>query len=357
MPLRRFVEGLASTETQMTLQTLKIASRAIAAAVVATALGAGSALAQQPVTISIDGSSTVFPLSEAVAEAFQQQTQGRVRVTVGESGTGGGFRKFCRGETHISDASRPITASEMATCRAAGIQYVEIPVAFDALAVVVNPSNPVRSITTAELRRIWEPAAQGQITRWNQVNPSWPDMPLVLFAPGAASGTFEYFTEAINGRARQSRTDFTPSEDDNVLVQGVVSNPGGISYFGLAYLHENQGRIRGLAVDNGNGPVEPSVANAENGSYAPLSRPMFIYVNAAALRRPQVQQFVQYYVNNAGRFARQVGYVPLPDSAYQAYLPRVRARTQGTAFGGRQAIGITIAELLARPLVVEAVQQ
>ncbi|GIK47481.1 MAG: PstS family phosphate ABC transporter substrate-binding protein [Hyphomonadaceae bacterium] len=328
-----------------------------AAAVAALAMSSGVALAQQPFTISIDGSSTVFPVSEAAAEAFQQQTQGRVRVTVGESGTGGGFRKFCRGETHISDASRPISTSEMATCRAAGIQYVEIPIAFDALTVVVNSNNPVRTATIAQLRRMWEPAAQGQITRWNQVDPSWPDMPLVLFAPGAASGTFEYFTEAVNGRARQSRTDFTPSEDDNVLVQGVAQNAGGISYFGLAYYLHNQGRLNAVAIDSGNGPVQPSAANVENGTYTPLSRPIFIYVNAAALRRPQVQQFVQFYVNNAARFSQQVGYIPLPASAYQAYLQRAQRRTQGTAYGGRQAIGVTIQEVIDRPLVVEPVQQ
>jgi phosphate transport system substrate-binding protein len=328
-----------------------------AAAVIAALAVSSTAHAQQAFTIQIDGSSTVFPLSEAVAEAFQQQTQGRVRVTVGESGTGGGFRKFCRGETHISDASRPITASEMATCRSAGIQYVEIPVAFDALTVVVNPSNPVRSITVQELQRTWRPEAQGNITNWRQINPSYPDLPLVLFGAGTASGTFDYFTEAIVGRSRSSRTDYTPTEDDNVTVQGVASNPGGMGYFGLAYLHENQGRLRGLAIDNGSGPIEPNVQNAENGSYNPLSRPMFIYVNAAALRRPQVQQFVQFYVNNAGRFATQVGYIPLPANAYQTYLQRTRQRTQGTAFGGRQAIGITIAELMARPLVVEPVQQ
>lgn len=329
--------------------------RTAAAVVAALALSCGSALAQQAFTIQIDGSSTVFPLTEAVAEAFQQQTQGRVRVTVGESGTGGGFRKFCRGETHISNASRPISASEMATCRAAGIQYVEIPVAFDALTVVVHPSNPVRSITVADLRRVWEPGST--INNWRQINPSYPDMPLVLFGAGTASGTFDYFTEAVVGRARASRTDYTPTEDDNVTVQGVASNPGGMGYFGLAYLHENQSRLRGLAIDNGNGPVEPNVQNAENGAYTPLSRPMFIYVNAAALRRPQVQQFVQYYVNNATRFSQQVGYIPLPANAYQTYLQRAQARTQGTAFGGRQAIGITIAELLARPLIVEPVQQ
>jgi phosphate transport system substrate-binding protein len=328
-----------------------------AAAVAALTLSAGAALAQQPFTIQIDGSSTVFPLAEAVAEGFQQQTSGRVRVTVGESGTGGGFRKFCRGETHISNASRPISASEMATCRAAGIQYVEVPVAFDALTVVVHPSNPLRSITVQQLRRIWEPDAQGRINNWRQVDPAFPDMPLVLFGPGTASGTFDYFTEAVNGRSRASRSDYTPSEDDNVIVQGVASNPGGMGYFGLAYYEENRSRLRALSIDNGNGPVEPSVANAENGSYAPLSRPMFIYVNAAALRRPQVQQFVQYFVNNAARYSAQVDYVPLPASAYQTYLQRVQRRTQGTAFGGRQAIGVTISEVLARPLIVEPVQQ
>lgn len=332
---------------------------AFAAAAVAAVAGAGVAVAQQqPFTIQIDGSSTVFPLTEAVAEGFQQQTQGRVRVTVGESGTGGGFRKFCRGETHISNASRPITASEMAACRAAGIQYVEIPVAFDALTVVVHPSNPVRSITIEQLRAIWRPEAQGSVNNWRQVSPSFPDMPLVLFGAGSASGTFDYFTEAVVGRARASRTDYTPTEDDNVTVQGVASNPNAMGYFGLAYYEANRSRLNALAIDNGNGrPVAPSVANVVNGTYSPLSRPMFIYVNAAALRRPQVQQFVQYFLNNGARYAEQVGYVPLPAAAYQTYLQRAQRRTQGTAFGGRQAIGITIDELIARPLVVEPVQQ
>jgi len=329
--------------------------KTVVAAVSALALTAGSALGQQAFTIQIDGSSTVFPLSEAVAEGFQQQVQGRVRVTVGESGTGGGFRKFCRGETHISNASRPISTSEMAACRAAGIQYVEIPVAFDALTVVVHPDNPVRSITVAELRRIWEPGST--INNWRQVNPSFPDLPMALFGAGTASGTFDYFTEAVVGRSRASRTDYTPTEDDNVTVQGVAANRGAMGYFGLAYLHENQSRLRGLAIDNGAGPVEPNVQNAENGSYAPLSRPMFIYVNAAALRRPQVQQFVQYFLANGARLSAQVGYIPLPAAAYQTYVQRAQRRTQGTAFGGRQAIGITIDELIARPLIVEPVQQ
>jgi phosphate transport system substrate-binding protein len=329
-----------------------------AAAVIALIVGPAQAQqrAGQAFTIQIDGSSTVFPISEAVAEGFQQQTQGRVRVTVGESGTGGGFRKFCRGETHISDASRPISTSEMATCRAAGIQYVEIPVAFDALTVVVHPSNPVRSITLEQLRNTWRPEAQGQINNWRQINSSFPDLPLALFGAGTASGTFDYFTEAVVGRARASRTDYTPSEDDNVTVQGVSNNPGGMGYFGLAYYEANRARLHALAIDSGSGPVEPSVANTINGRYSPLSRPIFIYVNAAALRRPQVQQFVQYYISNGARVSQQVGYIQLPAAAYQTYLQRAQARQQGTAFGGRQAIGITIEELMQRRLVVEAVQ-
>lgn len=334
---------------------LNFLAKAAAVSAAVLAMTSGSAFAQataQPFTIQIDGSSTVFPLSEAVAEGFQQQTQGRVRVTVGESGTGGGFRKFCRGEIHISGASRPIRTSEMATCAAAGIQYVEIPVAFDGLTVVVNPSNPIRSMTVAELRRIWEPAAQGRVTNYRQVNPSFPDMAMQLYGAGSASGTFDYFTEAVNGTARASRTDYTPTEDDNVTVQGVANNAGGLGYFGLAYYEENRSRLRGLAIDNGNGPVEPSVANVTNGTYAPLSRPIFIYVNAAALRRPQVAQFVQHYVNNAGASAARVGYVPLPAAAYATYLQRAQRRQVGTAFGGRQAIGITIEQLIARRLVM-----
>lgn len=327
--------------------------KSAAVAAVATVAMTGAALAQQPFTIQIDGSSTVFPISEAVAEGFQQQTQGRVRVAVGESGSSAGMRKFCRGEIHIADSSRPIRGSEMATCRAAGISFVEIPVAFDGLSVVVHPSNPMRSITVAQLRQIWESGSR--VNNFSAVG--GPNLEMQLFGPGSASGTFEYFTEAVNGTARSSRTDYTPSEDDNVLVQGVANNPGGMAYFGLAYYHENQNRLRALAVDGGNGPVLPSVETVENGSYQPLSRPIFIYVNAAALRRPQVQQFVQYYINNAARLSAQVGYIPLPASAYQTYLQRAQRRQQGTAFGGRALIGASISEVLARPLVLEEVQQ
>jgi len=329
--------------------------RSGAAAIAALAMTASTSFAQQPFTIQIDGSSTVFPVSEAVAEAFQQQTQGRVRVAVGESGSSSGMRKFCRGEIHIADSSRPIRGSEMAACRAAGIGFVEIPVAFDGLTVVVHPSNPINSMTVAQLRQLWEP--NSRISNFRQLSPSFPDLQIQLYGPGSASGTFEYFTEAVNGTARSSRTDYTPSEDDNVLVQGVASNPGGLAYFGLAYYEENRSRLKAIAVDGGNGPVLPSRATVEDGTYQPLSRPIFIYVNAAALRRPQMQQFVQFYINNAARYAAQVGYIPLPEAAYRTYLQRAQQRQQGTAFGGRAVIGASIEEVLARRLVVEEIQR
>lgn len=332
----------------MNVHILKSLGKAVTA-VAALALTASPTSAQTAAafTIQIDGSSTVFPISEAVAEDFQQSVQGRIRVAVGESGSSAGIRRFCRGEIHIAGSSRPIRSSEMAACAAAGIQYVEIPVAFDGLTVVVHPSNSIRSLTVAQLRQIWEPGSR--VNNFNQVG--GPNLQMQLFGPGSASGTFDYFTEAVNGTARASRTDYTPSEDDNVLVQGVANNPGGLAYFGLAYYEENASRLRAVAIDGGNGPVMPSVENVVNGSYQPLSRPIFIYVNAAALRRPQVQQFVQYYVNNAATVSARVGYVPLPASAYAAYLQRAQRRQAGTAFGGRQAIGITIEELLQRRLV------
>jgi phosphate transport system substrate-binding protein len=340
----------------MTFQILRNAGRVAAAAVAVLALGPGAAFGQAanaPFTIQIDGSSTVFPISEAVAEAFQQQTQGRIRVAVGESGSSAGLRRFCRGEIHIADSSRPIRASEMATCAAAGIQYVEVPVAFDGITVVVHPSNPVRSMTVAQLREIWAPGSR--VSNFNQVG--GPNLQMQLFGPGSASGTFEYFTEAVNGTARSSRTDYTPSEDDNVLVQGVANNPGGLAYFGLAYYEENQSRLHAVSIDNGAGPIAPSQATVRNGTYAPLSRPIFIYVNAGALRRPQVQQFVQYYVNNAASISERVGYVALPAAAYTQYLQRVTNRTPGTAFGGRAVIGASIDEVVQRRLVQTPVSE
>jgi len=317
---------------------------AIAAGLVAS----GPAFSQQ--VIKVDGSSTVFPITEAVAEDFQKAERGRVRVTVGISGTGGGFRKFCRNETDVQNASRPITKGEMAECAKAGVQYIELPVAFDALTVVVNPSNNWldSGISVAELRRIWEPGAQGKITTWKQVNPSWPDMPLRLYGPGADSGTFEYFTEATVGKARSSRGDYTASEDDNVLVQGVSRDKGGLGYFGFAYYAENRGRLKAVPIiwKDGGKAVPPSIETVENGTYQPLSRPIFIYINAKSLERPEVSQFVEYYMKNAPRLVKEVKYVPLPERAYAHNLQVLARRVLGTRFGGENRVGLTIDELI-----------
>ncbi|MCX7357433.1 MAG: PstS family phosphate ABC transporter substrate-binding protein [Alphaproteobacteria bacterium] len=299
--------------------------------------------------IAIDGSSTVFPLAEAAAEQFTNSQTAAARVTVGESGTGGGFGKFCRGETQISNASRPISTEEIAACGAANIQYVEIPIAFDGISVVVHPSNPLTNITMAELRHAWEPAAQATVTQWRQVNARGPAVALQLYGPGTASGTFDYFTEAVNGTKGASRTDYTPSEDDNVIVQGVASNPGAVGYFGYAYYEQNRERVKALSING----VAPSPETIASGAY-PLSRPMFIYVNADALRRPQVRRFVNYFLENAATLAPRVGYVPLPAEAYTHYAERVANNQTGTAFGGHNEVGLSIAELMQRPLASEA---
>jgi phosphate transport system substrate-binding protein len=301
-------------------------------------------------TVIADGSSTVFPITEAAAAGFQAQNGGRVRVTVAESGTGGGFRKFCRGETHVQGASRPILASEIEACKAAGVGFVELPIAFDALSVVVHPSSPVQSLTVAQLKTIWEPAAQGKIMNWKDVDPAFPDRPLVLFGPGTASGTFDYFTEAVVGEAKASRSDFTPSEDDNVLVQGVAGAEGALGYFGMAYYLENKDKIRAVGVDSGDGPVLPGPETVKDGKYQPLSRPIFIYLNAAVLDRRPVAEFVDHFLTNATTYAEQVDYVPLPAAAYAAAIERVRARKVGTLFDGAPAVGVSIEELLAREL-------
>ncbi len=332
----------------ITSGNLRGALAVIAIAALAACGGDGGTSAPGGTTseqISIDGSSTVFPLAEAAAEDFTNSQRGAARVTVGESGTGGGFGKFCRGETQISNASRPISSEEMATCASANIQYIEIPIAFDGLSVVVHPSNPLTNVTMAELRRVWEPAAQATVTQWRQVFPQGPNTPLQLFGAGTASGTFDYFTEAVNGDSGASRTDYTPTEDDNVTVQGVAGNPGAMGYFGYAYYEQNRERVRALSV-NGVAPTPETIAS---GDY-PLSRPMFIYVNAEALRRPQVRRFVTYFIENAATLAPRVGYVPLPAEAYATYVQRVTDSHTGTAFGGHNEVGLSIAELLARPL-------
>jgi phosphate transport system substrate-binding protein len=263
-------------------------------------------------TINIDGSSTVAPLSEAAAELFQEQNSG-VRVTVGTSGTGGGFEKFCAGETDISDASREIEADEIKACESKGIKYEEVQVANDGLSVVVNNQNTwANCLTTAQLKKIWDKGST--VNNWNQVDPSFPNEPLKLFGAGTDSGTFDYFTNAINGEEGRSRSDYSATEDDNVTVTGVSGAKGGLGYFGLSYLQENEGKIKGVQVDGGGGCVAPSTETVQDGSYKPLSRPLFIYPSDAALERPEVKAFLDFYVNNYQKIAEEALFVPLTDA-------------------------------------------
>jgi phosphate transport system substrate-binding protein len=296
--------------------------------------------------VKIDGSSTVFPITEAVAEDFQIAKRGAVRVTVGISGTGGGFKKFCRDEIDVVNASRPITPTEMETCKQAGVQYIEMPIAFDALTVVVNPKNTwSKTITVEELKKIWEPNAQGKITTWNQINPAWPDKKIKLYGPGADSGTFEYFTEAIVGKAKSSRGDFTASEDDNVLVQGVASDVYALGFFGFAYYIENIKKITAVAIDNGAGGILPSATTVENNSYKPLSRPVFIYVNAKSADKTEVNEFINFYMKNAPELVMEVKYFPLSKEVYNLNLEHLNKKKVGTVFKG-SGINIKLEEIL-----------
>jgi phosphate transport system substrate-binding protein len=267
-------------------------------------------------TIKVDGSSTVFPITEAVAEEFRTE-QPRVKVTIGVSGTGGGFKKFSRGETNISNASRPIKDSDKAACEENKIGYIELEVAYDGLAVLVNPENDwVDNFTTEELKMIWEPSAQGKVMKWNQIRSEWPDEEIHLFGPGVASGTYDYFTEAVVGTSGSSRGDFTASEDDHVLVQGIAGDKFSLGFFGLAYYAENKDKLKLVGVNNGESVVKPSLETVRNGTYSPLSRPLFIYVNSTSVSSPQVVAFVDFYVENAGELSEDVGYIPLPDEMY-----------------------------------------
>ena len=310
--------------------------------------GASAAQAQ---IVKIDGSSTVYPITEAVAEEFQKAKKNAIKVTVGISGTGGGFKKFCRGEIDIANASRPILKKEMEACKEAGIEYIELPVAFDALTVVANPKNAfLKEITVEQLKAIWEPAAQGKITRWNQVNPAWPDAPIKLFGAGSDSGTFDYFTEAVVGKAKSSRGDYTASEDDNVLVQGVSRDVNAIGYFGYAYYAENTAKLKAVPIVEkaGKPGVLPSEATVINGTYQPLSRPIFVYINPKALDKPEVKEFVEFYMKNASKLTKEVKYVPLSAKAYTTNMEHVEKKKKGTVFGGMAEVGITIEELQKR---------
>lgn len=267
-------------------------------------------------TIKVDGSSTVFPITEAVAEEFRS-AQPKVKVTIGVSGTGGGFKKFARGETNLSNASRPIKEKEKALCAENNINFLELEVAYDGLAVLVNPANDwVDNFTVEELKKIWEPAAQGVIMKWNQIRPEWPDEEIHLFGPGVASGTYDYFTEAIVGKSGSSRGDFTASEDDHVLVQGIAGDKYSLGFFGLAYYAENKDKLTLIGVHNGEEVVKPTLETVSNGSYRPLSRPLFIYVNSTSVASPEVVEFVDFYIDNAAELSQDVGYIPLPEENY-----------------------------------------
>lgn len=316
--------------------------------VAAVSLQISSAHAQS--MIKIDGSSTVFPITEAIADGFHEKNAG-VKVTVGIAGTGGGFKKFCKGETDISDASRPILKKEMVECAKNGITYMELPIAFDAITVVIHPKNKFLSkITVEELKKIWEPAAEGVIKTWNQVNPAWPKEPIKLFGPGKESGTFDYFTEAIVGKAKASRADYTPSEDDNVIVQAVARDPNAMGYFGFAYFQENSKKLKAAAIvtKEGKPAVLPSIKTVVEASYQPLARPLFIYVNSKSDERPEVHAFVDYYLNNAETVSKQVKYIPLSFKDYRHTAVNYKVKKTGTAFGGEPEVGVTIEELLKR---------
>ena len=350
------------TTTVRTMRTIDVGSSVGTAllagiALLAASVGCGAGQSGPGATgvIAVDGSSTVFPITEAVAEEFQAVSP-EARVTVGISGTGGGFSKFCAGETDISNASRPIKAVEIKACAAAGIEFVELPVAYDGIAVVVHPSNDwVDALTVADLRRMWEPAAQSTVARWEQVKTGWPEAELHLFGPGADSGTFDYFTDVIVGDEGASRGDFASSEDDNVLVQGVSTDGLALGFFGYAYYEENRDRLRLIAVDdeddaNGAGPIAVSPDTVRDGTYQPLSRPIFVYASTDSLDRPEVAAFVAFYLTQGSDLVREVGYVPLSLPEYELVAERVRMRITGSMFDEGQGAGLSLEELLVQPI-------
>ncbi len=313
-----------------------------------------SAHAQSGSVIKIDGSSTVFPITEAVAEEFQKEQKGKVKVTVGISGTGGGFKKFCRGETDVQNASRPIQTSEMESCKTAGIKYYEIPVGFDAMAIVVNTKNDwIKEISVADLKKMWSPEAQGKITKWNQVNPAWPNEPLKLYGAGSDSGTFDYFTEAVVGKSKASRGDYTASEDDNTLVMGVANDKFALGYIPFSYTEENKSKLKVIGVIGGDkAPIKtavlPSKDTVEKGTYFPLSRPLFIYVSDASYKRAEIAEFTHFYIKNSAKLVPQVKYVALPAKAYDMAAENVKKGKLGTVFKGHSEVGLKIEDLLKK---------
>jgi len=305
--------------------------------------------------IKVDGSSTVYPITEAVAEEFQKSEKGSTRITVGISGTGGGFKKFCNGETDVSNASRPIKPTEVELCKKNGVEYIELPVAYDGLAVIINPKNSwVDYITVKELKKLWEPEAQGKIKKWNQIRSNWPNKEIHLFGAGVDSGTYDYFTEAVVGKEHSSRGDFTSSEDDNVLVQGISSDNFALGFFGMAYYEHNKDKLKIVPVDdendaNGKGPIIPEYENVVKGIYQPLSRPLFIYVSKKSADKQEVKRFIDFYMKGAAELSKEVGYISLPNTAYELVLKRFENRKVGSIFGGHGSqVGVKIEELLKK---------
>lgn len=300
--------------------------------------------------VSADGSSTVFPLTEAAAEEFQIAQRGQIQVTVGVSGTGGGFKKFCRRETDLQNASRPILKAEMDNCAKNGVQYFELPIAYDALVVVTNPKNTwVDYLTTQELKKIWAPEAKGVIKTWQDIRPSWPKTPLKLYGPGSDSGTFDYFTEAVVGKAKSSRGDYTASEDDNTIVQGVTQDLGALGYFGYAYYDSNRSKLKLVPIKHGKEAIIPSELTVKNGQYQPLSRPIFIYVSAEAYSsKEHVKKFAHFYIQQASQLALEVKYIPLSAPIYIEVQKIMEKSSLGTRFNGHSEVGLKIEDILHR---------
>jgi phosphate transport system substrate-binding protein len=323
------------------------------AGVAALAAASASPALAQPKTIAIDGSSTVFPVMEAVAEEYQKAKRGAVRVTVGISGTGGGFKKFCRGETDLSNGSRPILKEEIEQCKQAGIEFYELPIAFDALTVAVSPKNTFIGdcITVADLKKIWEPSAQGKVMNWRDVKQGWPNQPMKLYGAGSDSGTFDYFTEAVTGKAKASRGDFTASEDDNVLVTGIENDVNALGYIPFAYYEPQAAKLKALAVDwgKGQGCVKPSLDAVLAGQYNPLSRPLFIYVSKkAAETKPEVREFVEFAMTQSVPLIKEVKYLQLPDRAYELGLKKFKDGKTGSVFGGVPEVGVKVEDIVSR---------
>ncbi|MEB3175844.1 MAG: PstS family phosphate ABC transporter substrate-binding protein [Cyanobacteriota bacterium] len=332
----------------LTSRVYQVWGQGLALTALALGLGACGQSPQEP--FSIDGSSTVYPISKAVLEQYQQSAPKAPPIQINFSGTTGGFRQFCEGKTQISNASRPINREEINLCNQNEVRFLELPIAFDALTVVVNPQNSaVNSLTVAELKTMWEPGAQGKVMKWNQVNPAFPDQPLRLVGPGGDSGTFDYFTEAIAGKAGASRMDYLQTEDDGITVQVVEQNPNALGYFGLAYYEQNAKQLKAVPIDNGAGPVAPTKENVEKATYQPLSRPLFIYVNlAAAQNNGNLRDFVEFYLKSAPETVAKVGYVPLPEDGYHLAEVTLQNGEAGTVFDGQSQIGLTIGELLRK---------